>query len=452
MIRYALMLVAVTVTFGQSQPSLEGDWRGALSAGGSILHLALHVDKASDGLYIGRLNSIDQGAVLPLDTLQLKGDHVTFTITQVGGSFEGTLSGDKLKGTWTQGMPLPLELTRETAAAPAKATGPAKLTTADMKMFGVPLDLYVPTPPTPVLMAGKIHMIYELHVTNGGDGTAAIKRLEVLGAGKKLAEYEGLELNGMMHRDDDSTDDRSLPPGVRAEIFLDIAVDPASSVPQELRHRITVEDLAVEGGTATVISSKPVVIGPPLRGAGWFAANGPSNTSIHRRALIAVDGGFHIGQRFAIDWLKMDSDGNTHKGDPKDNRNYHAYGSEVLAVADATVVKVKDGIPENVPGPTSRAVPMTLETIAGNHVVLDLGGGRYAVFAHLQPGKIRVKEGDKVKRGQILGLLGNSGNSTEPHLHFQICSGMSTLGSEGLPYVLDSLGALPAQNAMVKFN
>ena len=109
-----------------------------------------------------------------------------------------------------------------------------------------------------------------------------------------------------------------------------------------------------------------------------------------------------------------------------------------MAVADAVVVATKDGIPENVPGPTSRAVPITLETVGGNHVILDLGGGRFAFYAHLQPGSLRVKTGDKVRRGQVVGLVGNSGNSTEPHLHFHISDSNSPLGSEGLPYALHS--------------
>jgi murein DD-endopeptidase MepM/ murein hydrolase activator NlpD len=124
-----------------------------------------------------------------------------------------------------------------------------------------------------------------------------------------------------------------------------------------------------------------------------------------------------------------------------------------------------DGIPENVPGPTSRAVPMTLETLAGNHVTVDIGGGRFAFYAHLQPRSLRVKKGDRVRRGQVLGLVGNSGNSTEPHLHFHISDSPSPLGSEGIPHVMRSFEArdkpgapprtyhneLPLENQVVTF-
>jgi murein DD-endopeptidase MepM/ murein hydrolase activator NlpD len=102
--------------------------------------------------------------------------------------------------------------------------------------------------------------------------------------------------------------------------------------------------------------------------------------------------------------------------------------------------KTKDSIPENVPG--GRAVAITLITVAGNHIVVDIGNGHFAFYAHLKPGSLRVRVGDRVKRGQVLGLVGNSGNSTEPHLHFHISDGLapgtSTLGSEGIPYALPS--------------
>jgi murein DD-endopeptidase MepM/ murein hydrolase activator NlpD len=83
--------------------------------------------------------------------------------------------------------------------------------------------------------------------------------------------------------------------------------------------------------------------------------------------------------------------------------------------------------------------------------VLDLGGGTYAFYAHLQPGSLRVKNGDRVTRGRVLGLLGNSGNSTEPHLHFHVSDGMSPLGSEGLPYTIAGMKGMPLQNERVTF-
>jgi murein DD-endopeptidase MepM/ murein hydrolase activator NlpD len=86
-------------------------------------------------------------------------------------------------------------------------------------------------------------------------------------------------------------------------------------------------------------------------------------------------------------------------------------------------------------------LPITLDTIGANYVIVALGNGGFAFYAHLQPGSLRVKPGDCVRRGQVLGLLVNSGNSDAPHLHFHI-SDANSLESEGLPYVFDSFEVL----------
>jgi murein DD-endopeptidase MepM/ murein hydrolase activator NlpD len=99
------------------------------------------------------------------------------------------------------------------------------------------------------------------------------------------------------------------------------------------------------------------------------------------------------------------------------------------------VVRVEDGAPEQVPG----ALPtgMTANTAAGNHVIVDIGHGRFAAYAHIQPGSFRVKEGDRVRRGDVLGKLGNTGNTTNPHLHFQITDRPSVVSGNGLPFVIE---------------
>jgi murein DD-endopeptidase MepM/ murein hydrolase activator NlpD len=164
-----------------------------------------------------------------------------------------------------------------------------------------------------------------------------------------------------------------------------------------------------------------------------------------------------------IDWVQLKTADSRFTGDAKNNRNSRAHGAEVLAVADATVARIKDGIPENTPGENSSAVPIADDAELGNYLILDLGGGNYCLYAHLQPGTLRVKAGDRVKRGQTLGLLGNSGSSTEPHLHFQVMNGTSLLDPEGIPYLIDSFellsgpnagretNALPMDNMRVKF-
>ncbi len=315
----------------------------------------------------------------------------------------------------------------------------------------MPVEMTVPLEPAAFRGDGKTHVAYELHVSNFALATLKLDRLEVFGNGDQpLAKYEGEELNARLARPGapQSGDKLQLGGGMRAIFYLWLTFDTPSAVPASLKHTLAASMISADqsigpeikgsGAEIKVQNGLPIVISSPLRGDGWLAANGPANSSGHRRALIPVAGSARIAQRFAIDWVQLREDGKTFTGDQQKNENYRCWGAEALAVADGTVVSIKDDIPENIPGATSRAVPITLETIGGNYVILDIGQGRYAFYAHLQPGKLRVKSGDKVKRGHVLGLVGNSGNSTEPHLHFHIANRNSPLAAEGLPYVIDS--------------
>jgi len=209
-------------------------------------------------------------------------------------------------------------------------------------------------------------------------------------------------------------------------------------------HQIVIEQHGERSGSGTIQAAEldvnpavPIAIQSPLRGKNWSAANGPSNTSTHRRIVLPVNGQPHIGQRYAIDWIQLGDDGNSYKGDKHKNSSYHAWNQEIHAVADGTIVEVKDGIAENVPDAGKLAVPITSDTLAGNRVVEILGDGRFAAYAHLRPGTLKVKVGDTVHAGAVIGRLGNTGNSSEPHLHFQVCDAPSFFDSEGIPFAID---------------
>ncbi len=325
-----------------------------------------------------------------------------------------------------------------TAQEAAKQAAPPRPRPLD-----APVDVVVPVPPTAFQADGKTHLVYELHLTNFSREECTLSRLEVV----SLASYSGDALTAIIARPGPPPKDKlRIEGGLRAVLFVWVTLEPGVHIPATLEHRLAVKvgdfpDQFVVECARIAVRNEALAISPPLRGGEWLAGNGPSNTSGHRRSLVPIGGGVHIAQRFAIDWLQVREDGNSFTGDRLDNKNYRCYGQDALAVADAAVVAVKDGIPENVPGITSRAVPITLETVGGNHVILDLGSGRYGFYAHLQPGKIRVKVGDTVKRGQVVGFVGNSGNSTEPHLHFHVSDGNSPLGCEGLPYAFRSFEA-----------
>ncbi len=137
-------------------------------------------------------------------------------------------------------------------------------------------------------------------------------------------------------------------------------------------------------------------------------------------------------QRYAVDWEQLDAQGRIYNGSREKLESYTIFGKPVLAVADAVVVSVRDGVPEGTPG--KYPANISLDDADGNNVILDLGELRYAMYAHMQPGSIKVHKGDKVKVGQVIGLVGNTGNSIVPHLHFQVMDRPSSLASNGLPY------------------
>jgi len=239
----------------------------------------------------------------------------------------------------------------------------------------------------------------------------------------------------------------ALEPAQSGIVWLHLVFERRTDVPKTLEHRLEVagvagpgggepRTLAIVGGRAAVSSRAPIAIGPPLEGAGWIVANGCCEGGAHRRAGLPLNGRFYLSQRTAIDWLRIDERNRSVVGETGKNETDLAYGQKVIAVKDARVVSVLDGLPDRTPGklPTDT----TLQNVTGNHVILDLGGGLYAFYAHLKAGSIRVREGERVRRGQTLALTGNSGNTSGAHLHFHVMNAPSALAAEGVPYVIDS--------------
>lgn len=292
---------------------------------------------------------------------------------------------------------------------------------------------------------GRMHLVYELATTNFSSGDAILERLELLDQATQSVVTAldraalATRLQPAGRRD---TVDR-LAPSMTATLFLHVVVDDADRVPDALAHRLTVRALAappdrqmITDVTALVDVDRRVVplLSPPLAGGGYVAGDACCDAIRHTRAILPIDGALHVAQRFAVDWEQVDGEGRIYRGPRADVRSYAIYGKEALAVADATVASVMDGAPEQVPG----AYPAGIDPAHadGNAVVLDLGHGAYALYAHLQPRSIRVTAGQAVRRGDVLGLVGNSGNSIAPHLHFHVMDGRSPLASNGLPSVL----------------
>ena len=143
-------------------------------------------------------------------------------------------------------------------------------------------------------------------------------------------------------------------------------------------------------------------------------------------------------EQFAIDFVKLNPQGKPYWGDQKDNVSYFGYGLNIRSVSGGRVIETLDGMPNQIPG--HLVPPSDASLYAGNHVVVEIGPGKYAFYAHLAPGSVKVKKGDHVAASQILGKLGNSGNSDAPHLHFQITDSTSIFNANGLPFVFRQMG------------
>jgi hypothetical protein len=292
---------------------------------------------------------------------------------------------------------------------------------------------------------GKTHLVYELRMTNFSSGNATIEQVEVVGgAGAVLKTMDKSEIAGRLQLAGHRTPTDVLPGSAEASLFIHATLADSGAVPAKLTHRVRVhveaappgkQEITEVGGETAVDRQAVAVIGPPLRGARYVSADSCCDASRHTRAALPVNGRVWIAQRYAVDWEQLDKEGRIYHGPQADVKSYTIYRKEVLAVAEATVASTIEGLPNQTPGKMPENI--AIEEADGNSVILDLGGGKYALYAHLDPGSVRVHKGDTVKRGQVIGLVGNTGNSLAPHLHFHVMSGAMPLASNGLPYEID---------------
>lgn len=220
-----------------------------------------------------------------------------------------------------------------------------------------------------------------------------------------------------------------IPMDIKNEIILQTENDPS-----------TLQSIIVN---ININESQPIIISPPLKGTNWYAASAIDNFVGHRRSIFILNGQIKIPERTAVDFVQYGPKG-LYDGDPLVNTSYYGYGNTIYSPCHGKVIGVMDHIPENIP--TKPAItPVNSKTIGGNYVLIK-NKKHYAFLAHMIPGSLKVKIGDSVKVGQKLGLLGNSGQSTTPHLHFHITNRPESIGdykipspinAQGIPWVFD---------------
>jgi hypothetical protein len=314
---------------------------------------------------------------------------------------------------------------------------------------GSPVTITVPVPPVPVQSRDGTNLAYELELLAAGDEVFTPETVEVIDPDTSKVIYilDDALLASLYHPAADP-----LPSAAELQngsgkvpvprISLWFVVDP-DAVPDRLVHRVTLNmsgsgkpPLTLTGGQVAVRKDlSPVVVGSPMRGPGWLALETTAPNTHHFSAQITMGGVTRVPQKYAQDWIYVDPvTGKAVEGDPGLARNYYGFGKEILSVANGTVVGMLDGLPDHERIYSPQGV--TIATAAGNYVIVDIGDGKYACYAHMVNGSVRVVPGDRVIEGQVLGLMGNSGNSDLPHLHFQVVEEKASfLGAEGYPHV-----------------
>src|SRR5829696_8512717 len=262
-------------------------------------------------------------------------------------------------------------------------SGGAKQTPRDKQ---TPLLMRVLDAPQPVKGSdGKYHLVYELVLTNTSPGTATVESVKTLDSksGKVVDTLAGAEVAARTTLLNGSLDPaEKIGSAQVAVLYLDATFEHLRDVPKEVEHRVKTsfdlppgalfpEATTDVGARTEVLNKKPVVIGPPMRGKNWVAANGCCTVSTHRGSMFAFDQKLLATERYAIDWIRTDDEG--HIVLPSEStrlEDYPAYDKPVLSVAKGKVVKAVDKYPDLTPG--VKNPDYTLDDAPGNHVIVDI--------------------------------------------------------------------------------
>jgi hypothetical protein len=300
--------------------------------------------------------------------------------------------------------------------------------------------------PSPIVQNGATRLYYEMLITNFSKNAYVLDGIDAK-AGDTQAKISGASLSPLIvHPGANAPSDdlaiRTIDGGRTILVFLTLDFGKAAA-PGSVEHTLHVladksepHDIAL--APLAVVRDTPIVIAPPLRGE-WIAGDSASNLpdAAHRRAVLIDDGHPWLAQRFAIDWVQIQTVNGaaaTFKGAEDKNDSYFCYDQPIYSVAAGKVVDMSDGMAENVPHSGKYVVPIDFNNAAGNHAVIEIAPHRYVLYAHMRPGTVQVKLGDHVRVGQILGHVGNTGSSVEPHLHMHIDDQPSFLAGNGVPY------------------
>ena len=306
---------------------------------------------------------------------------------------------------------------------------------------------------------GLVYVAYELTVFNAAPRDATMTKIQTLagnGQGAVIATQSAAQFApNTMLLGGAERGSPVIPAGRTAVVVFRDTYPTRDAVPKTFTHRISADFAAPQegaprlasnypdhvaqlGGPVVTSGQQPIVIGAPFSGDDWIAMNAldPRRLNPHSDVVFPVGGRVTSAETYGIDFMRIDpARMSTAHGDPGLNASYLAFDQPLLAVADAKVVQVSTDHPDIVPDVLPDLA--LLDDAPGNQVVLDLGGGVFATYAHMKQDSATVKVGDTVKRGQEIGRLGNSGNTSEAHLHFQLQRG-PLLSADNVAWVFDT--------------
>jgi murein DD-endopeptidase MepM/ murein hydrolase activator NlpD len=311
--------------------------------------------------------------------------------------------------------------------------------------------LFVSAFSKPMVVAGSDgmdHIEYDLMFSNVFTGPVTLTRIEAMGPdGAVLLDLQGDALTANTKPLLPTETTNIVPFSGSVATVMDVAV-PRGTAPASLTHRISYQlepgavltaligSTTIDGPEVTIEPRPALVVSSPFAGGRWLNVDGCCFAGTHRSVITSGNGlQLHKMESFAIDWVGLDAT-DVFTGDGTQNTDYIGYGTDILSATAGTVISVRDGHPE--PAPNQPPILAGPADFSGNSVVVQVAEDVYALYAHLQSGSVAVAVGDTVTPGLLLGKLGNSGNTTAPHLHFQLSDGPDAVTSNSLPFVIDS--------------
>jgi hypothetical protein len=316
---------------------------------------------------------------------------------------------------------------------------------------------------------GRTHVEYDLVITNAFTAEVTLRSLTVGAGDRTLLTLSGQALAAHTVTFLAGKPSAEIPPSAARLVLVDVVMPhsdgrraPARlsnrihySIPQDAPYRAAIGSTTVHGPVLSSARRAPLLISSPLHGSGWVAAQGccEDPTSPHRLAVLSANGTYVDAEMFDVDWVQ-EVGGSLYRGDGKQLDDYPSFGVPIYAVANGRIVSTITDRPEVPPMETNPSV-RTPDDFGGNEIVEKLGSGEYGFYAHLQTDSVIVRPDQVVHAGQMIARLGNTGNTTAPHLHFGIHDGPRPLTSNSLPFEIDdyalqgSLGPAPTPTHLI---